>query len=246
MAAKEWLVPLLLAGATFAGLALLPQPHSGSAEPGPRLTHPFPDIASAGPTPDGFQALALLRPALAEGESCPTAFGSGTKGGLTLDGLHVQATCVGTGLATLDLPGWTAVALSDRPAAGHVLEVRQAPPGPRLGVAGYNGTRVTVHVFDADGELVASNGDASEQARLRGQFAAEQLPAGVWYLGANATPPNGTKALPLYARAFLGQMRPLLEGLPVGGVATTQTDALSGLYGRLYVTAQVEELVYAP
>lgn len=253
MATKDWLVPLVVGGLGFAGLYALPGPaHLADEADGPAFEFPFRDIAVSGTTPDGYRVLATLHPAITAPDECPVAHGSGMKGNLHLDGVQVQATCLGPGLAALPLGEWTAVAVGDWPsgpgadAVAEVVEVRQAPPGPRLGLAGYNGTRVTVHVFDGAGELIASNGNASEQARLVRTYSAEQLPTGVWYLGAAPAAPPGTQPLPFAARALLPQLRPLLEGLPVGGVATTQTDALAGLYGRLYVTAQVDELVHAP
>lgn len=226
MAASEWLVPLALAGVTFAGLSLVPAPGPGHDEAGARhddpLLYPFPGGALVvdGPVhvlgidrgrehvPGGPDVVRWLSPHVVRIETVPLPEG---------------CDCVG--------PTWHVQLSGDR---------------PQFGRGGHNATRVTVHVFDAAGELIASNGNASERARLTGQYAPEQLPSGLWYLGANATAPAGTQPLPPYARAFLGQMGPLLVGLPVGGIATTQTDAAKGLYGTLYVTARVDQLAYAP
>jgi hypothetical protein len=117
---------------------------------------------------------------------------------------------------------------------------------PLLGVDGYNGTRITVHVFDETGLLAATNADANETARLSGKAHPQQLPGGVWYVGANSTAPNGTQPVPATARALFQQLDPLMRGLPIGGVASVRSDAYAALYGTLYVTVRIDGLVWAP
>lgn len=254
MAAKEWLVPLLVGVAAFAGLSFLPEPHASSGEhPEPALVFPFTsinvtpqDLLVRGTLPGAQVTLPVpLRPALAAGAPCPALAGSSFEGRLVTD-FSLQLVCVGPGLAEVPLRGF-AEDTSFADARGHSLAVHLVrDAGPRFGVDGYNATRLTVHVFDAAGELIASNAGPSEQARLTGTYAPEQLPSGLYYLGADATPPPGTEPLPRAARLLVGEMRPLLQGLPVGGVASTSSDALQALYGRLYITAQVDELAPAP
>ena len=269
MATKDWAAPLVAALVTFAGLLALPD--QGKDEPAPEgdsttttshnVTHadllfpfkviwvddpgspsgtststaPVSPFYSPGPTATTY---ALLRPVLGERDPCPMAHASRFERGMIIDTSY-PGQCLGPGIARYSLP------LGGASNGGSVL-VAVAPDGPRLGQDGYNATRVTLHAFNEAGELIASNGNASEQARLGGGHSPQQLPSGVWYLGANSTVPPGTQPLPATARTFLPQLRGLLTGLPVGGVATTQTDALRAFYGTLYVTAQVDELVHAP
>ena len=226
MAAKEWLVPLGLAALTFTGLLFVPEPgrddDAAAEHEDPPLLYPFPGGAFVVDGP--VHVLAIDR------ERTHDVGGPDEASWLSPHVVRIRTAPMPEGCDCVG-PTWHVQLSGDR---------------PQFGRGGYNATRVTLHVFDADGELIASNGNASEQARLTGQFGPEQLPSGLWYLGANATAPAGTQPLPLYARAFLGQMRPLLVGLPIGGIATTSTDAAQGLYGTLHVTAQVTQLAYAP
>lgn len=127
-----------------------------------------------------------------------------------------------------------------------VAHLTAAEPGPRLLVDGFNATRVTAYIFDAEGVLHFTNANASDAARFKqAPGGITPLPNGTWYLG-NGVTPEGQERLPLAAQAILNQLRPLLVGLPEGGVATTQTNALVSFYGTLFVTIRVDELVYAP
>ena len=103
-----------------------------------------------------------------------------------------------------------------------------------------------MHVVDAEGALVASNAPEADRARFMRGADANDLPQGVWYLGANATPPVGTQRPPALARGFIEEMRPLLVGLPEGGMASVETDAAAAFYGTLWVTLRVDGLVFAP
>jgi hypothetical protein len=223
MATKDWAAPLIAAAVTFAGLLLLP-------EPGPP--------ADLGIDDDGVDFV------FAEPPRVPSPDRPATVVVVSRDAQPVEAPWRTPYLALYESTGAVAVCLRYAPCvATHEVA---APEEPRLAVGGYNATRVTVHVFDADAELVFSNGNASEQARLTRTLTPEQLPRGTWYLGANATAPPGTQQPPPAARAFLTQARTLIDGLPVGGVATTQTDALAAWYGTLYITLRVDQLVLAP
>lgn len=258
MATKDWAAPLVAAVVTFGGLLLLPS-HPGeepdesarheTAVPDDEILWAFPRAKAAEPS----EVLLLGRiTALAPGHDCPIirpriepptwpGIVGGGKGNVTM-----AIECWTPALAVLRVTfNATTFSPLDFVEVGDEF-VSTDETGPVLGTSGYNATRVTVHVFDADGALVASNGNASEQARLGDGHKPQQLPGGVWYLGANETVPPGTQPLPASARAFLPQLRGLLVGLPEGGVAVTSTDALRGLYGTLYVTAQVDEIVYAP
>lgn len=117
---------------------------------------------------------------------------------------------------------------------------------PLLGVDGYNGTRITVHVFDETGLLAATNAPENETYLFDGGSHPQQLPGGVWYVGANATAPNGTQPIPATARPLFQQLLPLMRGLPVGGVASVRSDAYASVYGPLYVTVRIDGLAYAP
>lgn len=117
---------------------------------------------------------------------------------------------------------------------------------PRLFIDGYNATRVTAHVFDEAGRLIASNAPAEDRARFLDGAMAQDLPEGVWYLGAQSPAPNGTSPPPALAAAFVNALRPSLMGLPEGGVATTQSNAFVAIYGTLFATVRVDDLVHAP
>lgn len=117
---------------------------------------------------------------------------------------------------------------------------------PSLFRDGHNATQVTAYVFDEAGLLLASNAPTNETARFRlhGDFI--RLPTTAWYLGANDTAPPGTAFLPGLAKPLVDKVRPDLDGLPVGGVASTRSNAYVSLYGSLFVTVRVDALVLAP
>lgn len=115
---------------------------------------------------------------------------------------------------------------------------------PLLGVDGYNGTRATVYVFDERGLLAATNDDRGNWSRFPG--APTTMESAVWYIGANATAPNGTQHPPEFAKPLVERLRPLMEGLPVGGVATTRSNAYVSYLGTLFITMRIDGLVYAP
>jgi hypothetical protein len=118
--------------------------------------------------------------------------------------------------------------------------------GPRLLQEGYNATRVTAYVFDEAGLLLASNAPGTELLSypLHGDFV--RLPTVAWYLGGNGTAPNGTVALPGFAKPLLDRVLPHLTGLPEGGVATARSNAYVSLFGTLFVTVRIDALVHAP
>jgi len=234
MPAKEWLVPLVLAAVTFAGLAQVdldrPAPRTGDeahdgAEARSGFRYAFPQRHVVAAADRNATVILLADDPMPTGRSGNTDWRSPHVA--MQDSLPVLVLC------TSQVPCGQTHVVAD-------------PAQPRLGAAGFNATRVTVHVFDAQGELVFSNGDEAEQARLVRRHQPEQLPDGVWYLGANETAPDGTRRLPAAAAAFLDGVRPLLDGLPEGGVASVETEALRTWYGTLYVTLRVDELVHAP
>lgn len=131
-----------------------------------------------------------------------------------------------------------------------VLPRTQAVPnndtGPRLLHGGYNATKVTAFVFDEQARLLASNADAGDIARFTKHPDYLRLQETAWYLGDNAAAPNGTARLPSFAQPLVDRAMGQLDGLPVGGVASTRSNAYVALYGSLFVTVRVDELVYAP
>ena len=116
--------------------------------------------------------------------------------------------------------------------------------GPRLGRDGYNATRATIYVFDERGLLAATNDAPGNWSRFSGS--PTTMGSAVWYIGGNGTAPNGTEKPPSFAAPLVQKLRPLMEGLPAGGVASTQSNAYVSLYGTLFLTIRVDELVYAP
>lgn len=159
----------------------------------------------------------------------------------TLDGLHSY----GEGRQGVRAdPEWAFAAWS-MPKAKALTdwELEQVP---RLGVDGHNGTRITVHVFDETGLLAATNAPANETGGFVGRSSPQQLPGGVWYVGSNATAPPGTRHIPSMARPLFDQLKPLMQGLPAGGVATIRSEAYASVYGVLYVTVRIDGLVEAP
>lgn len=124
--------------------------------------------------------------------------------------------------------------------------VRNDDTGPRLLHGGYNATRATAYVFDEAGLLLASNAPANETARFTKHGDYTRLPSTAWYLGANQTAPPGTQHLPSFAKPLVDRVRPELDGLPEGGVASVRSNAYAALYGSLFVTVRVDDLVHAP
>jgi hypothetical protein len=126
--------------------------------------------------------------------------------------------------------------------------VASAPPtndtGARLLHEGYNATKVTAYIFDEEGLLLASNANDTARFELHGDFI--RLPSAAWYLGDNGTAPPGTTFLPGLAKPLVDKVRPELDGLPVGGVASTRSNAYVNYYGSLFVTVRIDSLVHAP
>lgn len=268
MSAKDWAVPLVLG--LLAAAALWTVPHGpkdggeGSGEP-TSTSHP---ASSTATSPSGVPAVLLpfgegkavdrgnlsfivLAP---QGKAAALRAFNESSFPSSADGLQWQgdrlalyATPVSAcpepepGMAIACDPAW---------AFGSWLLPRtygvQPDTRPLLGVDGHNATRITVHVFDETGLLAATNADANETARLAGASHPQRLPGGVWYVGANSTAPNGTQPVPALARPLFQELKPLMQGLPVGGVASVRSDAYASLYGTLYVTVRIDGLVQAP
>ena len=233
MPAKEWLVPLLLGALTFAGLTQVDLERPA--------THPD-DATDQGVTRAGFLYAFPQRPVVPDASHNATVL-------LLAD--HPMP--VGRDGATQ----WRTPYVAYQSSTPHlVLCMSSFPCGlahvvadadsARFGVAGYNATRLTVHVFDAEGVLVASSGTEAERARFDRGTGETAIPDETWYLGANATAPNGTRPLPGAAKALLGPLRPLVVGQPVGGIVTFETDAARPWFDTLYVTARIDGLVHAP
>jgi len=118
--------------------------------------------------------------------------------------------------------------------------------GPRLGAGGYNATSFTAYVFDSGGALVSSNAPDADQARFTRSPDFRALPGGAWYFGDNGTPPPGTVDPPPLAGPIIAHLLPQLEELPEGGVASDTSNALVSIYGTLFVTVRIDHLVHAP
>lgn len=231
MNAKEWLVPLLAASLTFGGLWAL----TVTDPPQTEARSPYLFVS-----PDG--AIVVTPPARVLVLDRDHVHDLGPDIVLVHDaGFEIRWVSPHVAFAaTVDLPKgcdcfgplWHLRVLPDRHAT--------------FGVDGYNATRVTVHAFDSDGNLVLSNGDPAEVDRLTHGLSPDALPTGTWYLGANATAPAGTQHPPAYAGFLVDQVRPSITGQPEGFVTSFHTDALATFYGRLYVTLRIDDLVHAP
>lgn len=116
--------------------------------------------------------------------------------------------------------------------------------GPRFGEEGYNATRATIYVFDARGLLLFTNDSPGNWSKFQGP--PTQFDAETWYLGDNETAPEGAEPVPDFARPLLPQLRPVLHGVPVDGVVSAQSNAYSSYFGTVFITARIDELVYAP
>lgn len=116
--------------------------------------------------------------------------------------------------------------------------------GPRFGEEGYNATRATVYVFDSRGLLLFTNDPPGNWSEFQGP--PTQFDAETWYLGDNGTAPEGTEPVPEFARPLLPQLRPVLQGVPVGGVVSAQSNAYASYFGTVFITARIDALTYAP
>lgn len=265
----EWAVPLaagLIAGLALWGLAgsgsdgghggaegSHPEGASTTAEPPQPILLPFDGSVGAPGEDTTFLLLAPLGRAAAEARVNRSAAGGdagfpdqtawqGDKVAL-YTAPNLFAGCQdsdGDGQAICSDPMWV---FGDWP----LPKARALPDGdagPRLLHGGHNATRVTAYVVDEAGLLLASNANDTARFRQHGDFV--RLPSTAWYLGGNATAPNGTSALPGFAKPLVDRVRPQLDGLPVGGVASVRSNAYAALYGSLFVTVRVESLVHAP
>lgn len=226
MPAKDWLTPLLVALVAFAGLWVA-QPHlafgAGQAaiyRDDGGFAYAFPQAPRVG---DGNASARVI---LLSHETQAVAAGS------PWQSPHVA----------FQSSHWFTVDCATPWPCGPTHDV--APPDEaRLGLGGFNATRLTVHAFAEDGALVASNAPEEIRAQFLRGDRAEVLPQALWYLGGNETLPAGTGRLPSVAAPLLATLWPQMHGMPEGGVATTQTNRLSWLYGTLYVTVRIDELV---
>lgn len=229
MPAKEWLAPALVALVAFAGLWVL-QPHLEFGDGQAALYRDTGGYAYAFPqAPRVADANGSARVVLLSQQAQTVAAGS------PWQSAHVA----------FQQSHWYTIDCATPWPCGPTHEVAN-PDEPRLGVAGFNATRFTVHAFTDDGALVASNAPEEIRARFYRGDRAEVLPQALWYIGANQTRPEGTSRLPAAAGPLLATLLPQLQGLPEGGVASTQTTRLNWLYGTLYVTVRLDDLVYAP
>jgi hypothetical protein len=249
---REWLVPLVLGTVVAVGLYALPehgkqgQPSDGgsttaSSSSGPA---PVPDVllpfAGATAVENRSTTFLVLAP---HGKAAALAAVNRSTGPLgafewqsdkvALYGFEGAPSSCCAGRSYAD--GWPLPRVDVVPADS---------PGPRLLHDGYNATRVTAYVVDEAGLLLASN--ANDTARFVKHDDYLRLQSSAWYLGKNATAPNGTARLPGFAQPLVDRAMDQLDGLPVGGVASTRSNAYVALYGSLFVTIRVDELVYAP
>lgn len=242
---REWVLPIVLGVLTAIGLGLLPQPrHAPAPVTNDPIAFPFRD--SFGPleanttfivlAPHGKSAfLARLNETGDSGQASALEWKGQTLALYTEPNLYA-----GCYHQVCSDPTWVFGSYPLPRARG----LHDEEMGHRLGIDGYNATRVTAYVFDSTGALFATNAD--DAAAFAGGADARRLPGGAWYLGDNATAPDGTQAVPPLAGALMAKMLPLLHGLPVGGVASMQTNAAVVLYGTLFVTVRIDALVQAP
>jgi len=237
---RAWAIPvglgLLAAGAAWWAFSSAGGKDGGSAEEEPDLVWVFEE----GPVAvDGPHAVLAIAP---KGNG-PGAEVPETEGGERPD-IGWETDFVG--MAEADFHTLQCVrAPCPQPEGPWVL--RQADEGAhQFGLEGYNATRLTFYAFNTEGQVLASNAPDGELARfeLSEDFAA--VPNVAWYLGTAQEAPEGTTKPPASIRALLSEARPLLEGLPEGGVASAATDEYEWLYGTLYLTVRIDALVYAP
>ncbi|MEA3136554.1 MAG: hypothetical protein QOC71_835 [Thermoplasmata archaeon] len=264
--AREWSIALALGLVVAAALWAMPHggPGSGgdgdggptvtgaaSSSSGPKPFFTFPFDGSAGPVggETSFLVLAPQGRAAAERHLNDTGLHDQTVGDLDWvnDRLayftprNAQQGCfqVNGSMACSD-PVWAFHAWP----LPKAIAVQDASLGPRLGIDGYNATRATIYVFDERGLLAATNDAPANHTRFPGS--PTTMDSATWYIGGNATAPNGTQKPPSFAAPLVQKLRPLMEGLPVGGVASTQSNAYVSLYGTLFITIRIDSLSYAP
>jgi hypothetical protein len=260
MTTKEWAIPLAVGLVAGVGLwALTAGPDGGGdgshdgghgSETGTSTTEPVPDLLlpfAEGRGPEGreltFLVLAPHGKAAAMAEANRSSASEAQRLVWQGDRVALYATTVP---ACPDAESGQGVSC-DPPWAFEPWAFPKATEGgdgQQLLRGGHNATRVTAYVFDEAGELLASNANDTARYTLHDDFV--RLPSTAWYLGANATAPNGTSHLPGFAKPLVDRVRPQLDGLPVGGVASVRSNAYAALYGSLFVTVRVDSLVLAP
>ena len=259
---REWAIPVVLGLVVAVGLWSLPDGGPGpaggptssgtassSSGPPPPVSFPFAESRGAIGKETSFLVLAPHGRAAAEAH----LNGTGVRDQVAsdLDWINDRLAYYGprnqeqgcrevNGSLSCHDPAWV---FHDWPMP-KAMAVPDADLGPRLGSDGYNGTRATIYVFDERGLLAATNDDEGNWSRFAGS--PTSMESAVWYIGENGTAPNGTQKPPAFAAPLVQKLRPLMEGLPVGGVASTQSNAYVSLYGTLFITLRVDELVHAP
>lgn len=228
MSAREWLLPLVLGGLAAGAVVVLPSPSLPEEDPLPAaVAEPLglawasrEAVAAPG---DTVTFLAVGRP---DDPQLPFSCPDGER----LLPLHGETRVlwrleVPAGCRSLD--GALRVDVADGNATS-------------FGEGGHNATRVTVHVFNEDGELLASNAGATDRNRFRlyGDFVTVSDRA--WYLGDGPTP-EGMRV----PTGYVEFARTRLAGLPEGGVGWghVPTHEYDWLTGPLWVTARVDGLV---
>lgn len=241
MSLREWLLPLVLGGLAAGAVLVLPSPDLPRHDPLPEaveeplgLAWAFGDAVA--PLDGTATLLAVGRPDARELQvSC-------------LDGerslpLHAETRVlwrleVPAGCRSLD--GAIRVDAAD---AADVVDAVEAANGAVFGRDGHNATRVTVHVFNERGELLASSAGATDRNRFRlyGDFVTVSDRA--WYLGDGAVP-DGMRV----PAGYVEFARTRLAGLPVGGVGWGHVPQheYDWLTGPLWVTARVDSVLPAP
>lgn len=258
--ARDWAIPVALGLVVAAGLWALPDGEppaetsvgtssTSTSWPAATFVLPFPEGRGEAGTNLTFLVLAPQGRAAGEASLNATGFPA-MKEGLDWRGDRVAFYASPTveegcrddnGTFVCSDPAWAFVS------PWLVPKAIQLPPddaGPRLGRDGHNATRATIYVFDSRGLLAATNDAKENLTRFAGS--PTTLDSALWYIGENGTAPNGTQKPPSFATPLLQKLRPLIEGLPVGGVASTQSNAYVSLYGTLFITARIDELAYAP
>ena len=248
---REWLVPIVLGLVVAAGLWALPQGDHEETEG--HGAAPGTSTSATTPRPQHDTVLVFTEPPRTfTGEATVALVSRSINGTLTPFPLHIRDAITWMGghvgflavsNATRD-DGWMADAAACDCTSGATDPEMATPDERRLFHDGHNATKVTAYVFDEAGHLLASN--ANDTARFAKRDDYTRLPSTTWYLGANGTAPNGTSHLPGFAQPLVDRVRPQLDGLPEGGIASRRDNSYAFLYGTLFVTIRVDELVYAP
>lgn len=229
MSAREWTLPVLL-GLLAAGAVFLV----------PDVGLPARDALPDGATKEPLGLAWAVRETVAPPGEAAVLLGVGIP-----DQRNLEVQCLdGTQVLPLEAESsvlWRVAVPSGCQSLDGVLQVGSAPvEARRFGLDGHNATSVTLYVFDAEGQLVASSAGATDRNRYRlyGDFVTvSQRP---WYLGDGAVP-EGMRV----PEGYVAFARERLLGVPEGGTAWVAMWAheYDWLTGPLWVTARIDTVL---